>query len=35
MVRGMTAIAERDQVGRVISSTVGTWNQMMNVGLAL
>ena len=35
MVRGMTAVAQRDQVGRVVSPAVGTGNQMMNVSFAL
>lgn len=35
MVRGVTAVAECDQVGRVIDPTGGTRNQMMNVGFAL
>ena len=35
MVRGVTAIAQCDQVGRVIDPTGGTGNQMMNVGFAL
>jgi len=35
MVRSVTAIAQCDQVGRVIDPTGGTGNQMMNVGFAL
>ena len=35
MVRGVTAIAQCDQVGGVIDPTGGTGNQMMNVGFAL
>jgi hypothetical protein len=35
MVRGVTAVAQGDQVGRVIHSTAGTGNQMMDVGLAV
>ena len=35
MVRGMAAIAERDQVCRIVGPTGGTRNQMMNVGFTL
>jgi len=35
MVRSVTAIAQCDQVGRVIDPTRGTGNQMMNVSFAL
>jgi len=35
MVRGVTAIAQCDQVRRVIDPTGATGNQMMNVGFAL
>ena len=35
MVGGVTAIAQCDQVGRVIDPTGGTGNQMMNVSFAL
>jgi len=35
MVRSVTAIAQCDQVRRVIDPTGGTGNQMMNVGFAL
>jgi hypothetical protein len=34
MVRGVTAIAQGDQVGRLIDPAGGTGNQMMDVGLA-
>ena len=34
MVRGVTAVAQRDQVSRIIDPTAGTGNQVVNVGFA-
>jgi hypothetical protein len=35
MVRGVTAIAQCDQIGRVIDPAGGTRNQMVDVGFSL
>jgi hypothetical protein len=35
MVSGVAAIAQRDQVSRVIDATRGTGDQMMDVGFSL
>ena len=34
MVRGVAAVAQRDQVPRIIGATRGSWNQVMDVSFA-